>query len=70
MEDKQKICDYLLPTLQATVNMSDLTDLEYIPEQGKVVATIGENVKHIDTNGYVGYFFIRRIMDALVDLEE
>ena len=29
MEDKQKICDLLLPALQATRNLHDLQELEY-----------------------------------------
>lgn len=34
MEDKQKICDLLLETLQATREYSDLVNLEYVvPEQ-------------------------------------
>ena len=34
MEDKQKICDLLLATLQATSEYSDLLDLRYVvPEQ-------------------------------------
>ena len=34
MEDKQKICDLLLATLQATREYSDLLDLRYVvPEQ-------------------------------------
>ena len=39
MEDKSKICDLLLPALQATRNLHDLEDLEYIPEQEAVLAT-------------------------------
>lgn len=39
MENKQKICELLLPALQATRNLYDLIDLEYIPEQGYVLAT-------------------------------
>ena len=32
MEDKQKICDLLLPLLKATRAFSNLDDLEYIQE--------------------------------------
>lgn len=39
MEDKSKICDLLLKTLQETYNLHDLEDLEYIPEQEAVLAT-------------------------------
>ena len=62
MEDKNKICDYLLPTLQATANLGHLTDLEYVPEQSVVVATIGADVKHIDVSGYSGTMFVKRII--------
>ena len=34
MEDKQKICDLLLPALQATRNLSDLVELPFHMEQG------------------------------------
>ena len=34
MENKQKICDLLLPALQQTRSLCDLVDLEYIQEQG------------------------------------
>ena len=33
MEDKQLICDMLLPVLQHTRNLSDLVDLKYHREQ-------------------------------------
>ena len=39
MEDKSKICDLLLPALQATRNLHDLEDLDYIPEQEAVLST-------------------------------
>ncbi|WP_346961161.1 hypothetical protein [Faecalicatena contorta] len=39
MEDKQKICDLLLPVLQVTHNLRDLVDLEYDPFADKVIAT-------------------------------
>lgn len=32
-EDKQKICDLLLPALQATRNLYDLQELEYSEER-------------------------------------
>ena len=70
MEDKQTICDHLLRTLQETTNLSDLVDLEYIRQQEQVVATVGASVKHIDVNGFSGYWFIRRVMDVLFGLEE
>lgn len=45
MEDKQKICDLLLPTLQATRNLYDLKSLEFDPELEMVYATF--------TSGYM-----------------
>lgn len=39
MEDRQKICDLLLPALQATRNLYDLTKLEYDAETEMVYAT-------------------------------
>ena len=37
-EDKQKICDLLLPALQATRNLHDLQELEYSEERELVYA--------------------------------
>nr|DAT27079.1 MAG TPA: hypothetical protein [Bacteriophage sp.] len=45
MEDKQKICDLLLPLLKATRAFSDLDDLEYIQDQDCVLLAFA--------NGYV-----------------
>lgn len=45
MEDKQKICDLLLPLLKATRAFHDLDDLEYIQDQDCVLLTFA--------NGYV-----------------
>lgn len=38
-ENKQKICDLLLKTLQETRNLFDLTNLQYDPEREVVIAT-------------------------------
>lgn len=38
MEDKQKICDLLLPALQATRNLHDLVELKYNEETETVTA--------------------------------
>lgn len=43
-EDKQKICDLLLPALQATRNLFDLVKLTYSAEEEVVIAEF--------TNGY------------------
>ena len=47
MEDKQRICELLLPVLQATRNLHDLNSLEYI-RQG-----YSETVKATFSNGSV-----------------
>lgn len=39
MENKQLICNLLLPALQATRNLSDLVSLEYNQFDEEVVAT-------------------------------
>lgn len=44
MEDKQKICELLLPALQETRGLCDLVDLEYIPKQEVVLATFASGV--------------------------
>ena len=46
-ESKQKICDLLLPTLQATKNLQDLGALEYRPEKDIVVAVFKSGYKKI-----------------------
>lgn len=38
MEDKKKICELLLPALQATRNLHDLIGLTYDPERELVIA--------------------------------
>ena len=38
-EDKQKICNLLLPALQATRNLYDLTNLYYDASTESVIAT-------------------------------
>ena len=42
MEDKQRIIDLLLPALKETRRFHDLDDLEYISEQGIVIATFAD----------------------------
>ena len=39
MEDKQKICDLLVPVLQETRNLKDLLTLDYDAEKEVVTAT-------------------------------
>ena len=47
MEDKQKICDLLTVTLQATYNASDLVSLVYDGEKEIVTATFVGGGKYI-----------------------
>jgi len=47
MEDKQKICDLLLTTLQATYNAQDLVSLKYDGEQETVTATFVGGGKYV-----------------------
>lgn len=46
-ENKQKICELLLPALQATRNLYDLGALEYRPEKEIVVAVFKNGSKKI-----------------------
>lgn len=67
MEDKQKICDLLLPALQATKNLHDLEDLEYIPEQDTVLATFASGVtKKANVDMDSGIEMIRDIIEQIV----
>ena len=45
MENKDKICKLLLPVLQETRNLHDLTNLEYKPVEQEVVATFESGYK-------------------------
>lgn len=47
MEDKQKICDLLLPALQETRNLQDLEKLSYNEDNETVVATFWYGRKKI-----------------------
>lgn len=47
MEDKQKICDLLLATLQATRNAHDLISLTYDGDRETVTATFVGGGKYI-----------------------
>ena len=46
-EDKQKICDLLLPALQATRNLYDLQELEYSEERDLVYATFESSYQKV-----------------------
>lgn len=51
-EDKQKICDLLLPALQSTRNLYDLVDLKYEKDG------YNERVKAIFRNGSKRYAIV------------
>ena len=46
-EDKQKICDLLLPALQATRNLYDLQELEYSEERELVYAKFASGYQKV-----------------------
>ena len=65
-EDKQKICDLLLPALQATRNLSDLASLKYerIGDYDEIVTATFDNgySKRINVSMDSGTAMIRDIM--------
>ena len=67
MEDKQKICDLLLPALQATRNLHDLVDLRYDKEKEKVYATFANGgTKRANVNMDSGTSMIRDIIIQII----
>ena len=69
-EDKQKICDLLLPVLQATRELYDLVSLEYVEQdeytelvKGKF-ANGAEKVANVSLNSDVA--MIRHIVEQIV----
>jgi len=67
MEDKQKILNLLLPALQATRNLKDLTTLEYDSELGVVVAVFtDDNQKWVTVAGDSGTAMIQDVIRQLV----
>lgn len=67
MEDKQKICDLLLPALQETRNLQDLEKLSYNEDNETVVAKFWYGRKkivnvHMDS----GTAMIRDIVEHIV----
>lgn len=66
MENKQKICDLLLPALQETRSLCDLVDLEYIQEQGIVLATFPSGSRQINVMGDSGIAMIKDIVETLM----
>lgn len=67
MEDKKKICDLLLPALQATRNLHDLVDLEYMPVDEIVVATFAAGrIKYANVAMDSGTSMIKDIIRQIV----
>lgn len=67
MEDKQKICDLLLPVLQETRNLHDLVDLEYDIETETVLATFASGgVKRVNVAMDSGTSMIQDIIKQIV----
>lgn len=67
MEDKQKICDLLLPALQATRNLSDLESLKYDPKAQLVHATFASGyLKMANVAADSGTAMIRDIIGRIV----
>lgn len=66
MENKQKICDLFLPALQETRSLNDLIDLEYIQEQGIVLAVFPTRLIRINVMGDSGIAMIKDVVDMLM----
>ena len=66
MENKQKICDLLLPALQQTRSLYDLVDLEYIQEQGTVLATFPSRSIRINVMADSGIAMIKDVVEVLM----
>ncbi len=66
MENKQKICDLLLPALQETRSLHDLIDLEYIQEQGIVLATFPSGSIRINVMADSGIATVKDIVETLM----
>lgn len=66
-EDKQKILDLLLPSLQATRNLHDLIGLDYDEESETVIATFNNGYQKrvnvaIDSGTAMICYVIRQIV--------
>ena len=66
MENKQKICDLLLPVLQQTRSLCDLVDLEYIQEQGIVLAVFPTGLRRINVMADSGIALIKDVVEVLM----
>lgn len=62
MEDKQKICDLLLPALRATRGLHDLEALEYNDHCEIVIATFSGGKKIANVAGDSGVAMIKDII--------
>lgn len=69
-EDKERICEALLPVLQLTINLHDLVDLEYVVDGNgmeKVIATFEHGIqKTANVNMDSGTSMIRDIIGQIV----
>lgn len=66
MENNQKICDLLLPALQETRSLCDLVDLEYIQEQGIVLAVFPTGLRRINVMADSGIAMIKDVIEVLM----
>ncbi len=66
MENNQKICDLLLPALQQTRSLCDLVDLEYVQEQGTVLATFPSRFIRINVMADSGLAMIKDVVEVLM----
>lgn len=69
-EDKQKICDLLLPVLRETSNLCDLVSLEYYrltDYEERVIATFANgHPKNVNVSLDSGTAMIKDIIDQIV----
>jgi hypothetical protein len=66
-EDKQKICDLLLPALQETGNLYDLVELRFDREKELVFATFANgHTKRVNVACDSGTAMIRDIIKQIV----
>lgn len=66
MEDKQRICDLLLPALQATHNLRNLISLQYNPEDDSVTAVLPGGTRQANVALDSGTSMIRDIIRQIV----
>lgn len=70
-EDKQKICDLLLPALQATRNLHDLAALRYVKDEVRkrehVIAVFANgHIKTVNVHMDSGTAMIHDIIENIV----